>query len=73
MTIDPLGKAKRVKRAHKGHTLEAPNLEKWNKENGYRKCLACDRARGKIQYRPDLRGRFQEIADSYFEEIVGSD
>lgn len=56
-----------------GHKLEEPNLEKWQKKSGYRKCLACQRARGMIQYRPEMRGSFQKVADSYYEKIISGE
>ncbi len=56
-----------------GHLLAEPNLIAYDARRGNRKCLACNRARGKIQ---SQRRRnvptedFRELADSYFAQIM---
>ena len=53
----------------RGHKLTPGNLRKSRETRGWRECLACDRARGYIQYRPELRDQFQRVADRYYQAI----
>ena len=46
-------------RCPQGHELKSENLVKSLEEKGWRECLACNRARGYIQYHPELRDQFQ--------------
>lgn len=53
-----------------GHELIPGNLRKSDREKGRRGCLACSRARGYIQRRPELRSQLQSVADQYYSQIV---
>ncbi len=60
------------RKAHcpRGHRLCDPNLRAGSKRDGYRGCLACSRAQGFIQKRPELRGQLQQVADRKYIEIM---
>lgn len=51
----------------RGHPLEAPNLPPWLKRG--RECLACKRAGDYVRYHPEMRDKFREIADDYYQKI----
>ena len=53
-----------------GHELILGNLRKSDREKGRRGCLACSRARGYIQRRPELGSQLQSVADQYYSQIV---
>lgn len=52
-----------------GHSLEGRNVYPLDLSQGRRKCVACHRARGYLTNHPELRSKYQEISDSYFESI----
>ena len=54
----------------RGHRLSAENLRPSSAKRGKRQCLACARAHGYVQYRPELKPQFKAIADSYFNAIL---
>ena len=61
-----------------GHRLELPNLTGWAlrgsaKKKPYRRCLSCDRARTRIYDNPELKCHFQEVADSYYRDLMEVD
>lgn len=60
-------------RCPRGHLLESPNLRTGQFKVGKRACLACSRARGYLQYHPDLKGNFQKISDSYYRVLMSPD
>lgn len=49
-----------------GHKLAGENLRKMKNGRG---CVACHRARGYIQRHPELKNKFQELSDSYYEKL----
>lgn len=53
----------------RGHSLTAPNLVPSALKKGRRSCLACNRG-VLFAKRKNMQSRVQEIADSYYEEIV---
>ena len=53
-----------------GHELFAENIRKSSAKRGWRQCLACDRARARVQRRPELKPQFKAIADSYYQAIL---
>ena len=53
-----------------GHELFAENVPPSIAKVGKRTCLACARAHGYVQYRPELKPQFKAIADSYFNAIL---
>lgn len=57
----------------RGHLLEAPNLIPSALKHGHRKCLACNRARDRVRYYPELRAELQQIADDYYRALVSVD
>ena len=54
----------------RGHELSAENNPPSSAKLGKRKCLACDRARGYVHYRPELKPQFKALADSYYQAIL---
>jgi hypothetical protein len=60
------------KRTHcpRGHELVNPNLCLAPKKLGFRKCLACQRARGYLIKHPAQSGLMQEVADRYYAVIM---
>lgn len=56
-----------------GHPLEGKNVRPSNAKRGTRACLACDRARGYIKYRPHLRDDYKRIADWQYERLMRED
>lgn len=61
-----------ARRTHcpRGHALVSPNLVAWAAKNGRRTCLACDRARSRVQKNPHLKPEFQQVSDKYLEQIL---
>ena len=53
-----------------GHELFAENIPPRIAKLGRRQCLACVRARGRVQRRPELKPQLEAIADSYFNAIL---
>ena len=72
-TLDTVnhGTHRQARKTHclRGHKLIPGNLRKSQEAKGWRECLACDRARGYIQYHPELRDQFQRVADRYYQAI----
>lgn len=54
----------------RGHALVPGNLAKSNQRRGYRRCLACTRARRNIQLHLEIRDSFNQIADQHYEKII---
>ena len=54
----------------RGHRLSAENLRPSSAKRGKRQCLACARAHGYVQYRPELKPQFKALADSYYQSIL---
>lgn len=54
----------------RGHALEGPNLSPYQLRYGWRGCLACKRATDRVRYHPHLKPHLQQVADSYYAEIV---
>jgi len=52
-----------------GHPLEGANLMPSALRKGKRACYACNRAHGYIRYRKELKPKFQEIADGYYQML----
>ena len=57
----------------RGHLLQGPNLVASQLKRGQRECLACERARGRVRCRPELRPELQQIADNYYRALVSVD
>lgn len=55
----------------RGHALRGANLVPAKLRQGKRECLACSRARGYLRRHKDLEGKFAEIADTRFAQIMG--
>ena len=53
-----------------GHELFAENIPPSAGKRGKRNCLACARARARIQRHPELKPQLQAIADSYYQTIL---
>ena len=53
-----------------GHELFSENIPPRIAKLGRRQCLACVRARGRVQRRPELKPQLEAIADSYFNTIL---
>ena len=53
-----------------GHPYAGENLRPSDWEKGNRACLACDRARGYIKYRPHLRNDYKRIADWQYKRLM---
>ena len=54
----------------RGHELSAENNPPSSAKLGERTCLACIRARARVQRRPELKPQFKAIADSYYQAIL---
>ena len=54
----------------RGHELFAENIPPSSAKLGWRGCLACDRARSRVQRRPELKPQLQALADSYYQSIL---
>lgn len=61
-----------TRRTHcpRGHALESPNLVARDSRRGYRACLACSRAQSYIRHGYRDRSEFQQVSDSYYDDIV---
>ena len=55
---------------NRGHILQDPNLVPSVKKVGRRQCLACVRARARVNYHKELKDQLPEIADSYYAAIL---
>ena len=55
----------------RGHRLADPNLRADQKRKGKRTCLACGRAAAYVAYRKELKPFKKQLADSYYEQILG--
>lgn len=66
------GRHAMAKKSHcsRGHALEGPNLSPYHLRYGWRGCLACKRANDRVRYHPHLKPHLQQVADSYYAEIV---
>lgn len=53
-----------------GHAFVKRNITKCNLRRGTRGCLACSRANTYCRDRPELKSHYQEIADSYYQQIM---
>lgn len=62
----------RKNRTHcpRGHALTPINTPPHRIKQGTRTCLACERARNRIRRHPELADDLEQIADSYFEDII---
>ena len=56
----------------RGHELFAENIPPRIAKLGRRQCLACVRARARVQRRPELKPQLEALADSYFNAILNS-
>ena len=56
----------------RGHELFAENIPPRIAKLGRRQCLACVRARARVQRRPELKSQLEALADSYFNAILNS-
>ena len=56
----------------RGHELFAENIPPRIAKLGRRQCLACVRARARVQRRPELKPQLEAIADIYFNAILNS-
>lgn len=54
----------------RGHALVRPNLTQSSLRVGRRNCLACNRAKGFLQKKPDRKLEFRSVADSYYKKIM---
>ena len=54
----------------RGHELFAENNPPSFAKLGERTCLACHRARARVQHRPGLKPQFKAVADSYYQAIL---
>ena len=54
----------------RGHELSAENIPPSSAKLGERTCLACHRARARVQHRPELKPQFKAVADSYYQAIL---
>ena len=55
---------------NRGHALQEPNLVPSVKKVGRRQCLACVRARARVNYHKELKGQLQQIADEYYAALM---
>lgn len=60
----------RREKCPRGHSLTAPNLMKSQTKAGSRSCWACNRTHKYVHRHPELRGKFQQISDIYYEKIL---
>lgn len=60
----------RKTKCNRGHALAAPNLTAASMRKGHRSCLACARAHSRVYQKPALRTHFQDIADTYYYDIM---
>lgn len=63
-----------AKKTHciRGHKLEDPNLRAAAKKRGARACLACGRAHSYVRANQALKPFFDEISNSYYEQIINA-
>lgn len=54
----------------RGHKLKEPNIVANKAKNGWRECLACNRATSYIYYHKDMKPFLCKIADSYYQKIM---
>lgn len=54
----------------RGHSLELPNLTAASLRAGRRLCLACNRAKGFLQKKPERAHEFEELSDVYYRKIM---
>ena len=54
----------------RGHELFAENNPPSSAKLGWRGCLACNRARARVQRYPELKPQMKAIADSYYQTIL---
>ena len=52
----------------RGHEYIPANIPAWAAKQGKRRCLACERARGKRRANPDIP--FKGLADQYYSDII---
>ena len=66
------GRNEKKNRTHcpRGHELFVENIPPSILKRGRRQCLACVRARARVNYHKHLRPQLQQIADSYYETIL---
>ena len=55
-----------------GHELSAENNPPSSAKLGWRGCLACIRARARVQRHPELKPQMKAIADSYYHAILNN-
>ena len=55
-----------------GHVLSAENISPSSAKRGWRKCLACERARSYLKRHPELKPQLETLADSYFNAILNN-
>lgn len=56
----------------RGHALREPNLLGWTVKRGWRGCLACSRAYGRVKYHQMPKSAMQPVSDSYYADIMRS-
>jgi hypothetical protein len=54
------------------HLLVAPNLIAGKARDGYRSCLACDRARSNVRDWRNQREKFKAVADRHYAIIMSN-
>lgn len=60
----------RLSQCPRGHKLENPNLMPSALKRGQRSCLACNRTHNYVKRNPAMKGKFKEVSDSYFQQIM---
>lgn len=55
----------------RGHQFVPENIVPSKAKQGRRNCLACQRATSRVKYHSEMRPMIQEIADSYYRQIIG--
>ena len=54
----------------RGHLFQGSNVTNYPSGRGRRGCLACYRARSRVNDHPELKPYLQQISDSYYEQIM---
>lgn len=54
----------------RGHLLDGGNLRPYVAKQGFRGCLACNRASIYVYKHPELRAQLPQLADAYYAQIV---
>lgn len=58
-----------------GHRFEGSNLFVRPRPNrsSERRCVSCHLARGYVQWHPDMKSRFAEVADRYYQQVMAGE